>query len=221
MSQTTPRVCSLPHLRGSTVSQREDMVDMRSVDLNLDGNADEFFTVNRKNITICGEMPKEAVVSQIIALFGRYDSHIETTDGGKITGPFWRAEYSISNNSTRLKTHIALPIFPMKNQTPFPLRHIDKSVREGDPVTVKGDGAKGVYFVANILITDAVRWDGKNMTVDYDRIQLSIISKAKLAEARNGKELSEEDFRVIHMSDIKSVEDRSSFPDFYHSSENE
>ncbi|MBN1283667.1 MAG: hypothetical protein JXA24_07855 [Proteobacteria bacterium] len=213
MSEKTPKVCSMPQMKGITVAKQESIVDMVPADLNLDGKKEEYFTVTRKILTLCGEMPKEALFNQVTALFGKQDSHTDTAEGGKLTGPFWNAEYSVSDNMTKVKTHLAMPIFPLKNQTPFPIKHLKKSVQEDDPVTIKG--SKGTYFVVRIVITDAVRWDGRNMTVNYDGIKLQVISKAKLVQARNGKELSQDDTKVIRMADIKSVEDRSAFPEIY------
>ena len=212
-----PKICTLRQAHGGVAERRETLDSATPIDLSLDGVKDEYFTVTTKTQVICGEVPADELADKLIKDLtppsGDADAALENPkrNGNTIIGRNWRVDFSIGNGVTVIKiVEAAAAANPTgKNK----LKHLgNKELRWGDPVKVGNDSP---LFVLEVDYSRAIRWDGKNMTVDYDRIKVVAATKAGLEAMRSGKRAEKGDIRVFSINEIKEVFDRSKFPEFY------
>jgi len=208
-----PKICSMDKAQGQVVEKTEYLKEVKPLDLNMDGVKDEYFTVTRKVVKICGEMPEVSVVKHIIRKYGAYDRTSKTKSGKKmLIGRHWRSSYEMADGVTTITTSVAVPAFTGGADTSFAVKHLKKGVSLGDPVKLE-DGS--VRFVMNFDFSKATKWDGKEMTVDYDKIKVLVVTKDALKKARKGEKAKDGDIKEIKLADIKSIEPRSKHDDAY------
>ena len=207
-----PKVCSMPQFEGRPVVTKEYVEEMKSADLNFDGVADEYFMVSKKVIKICGKLPGKSAVNLITNNYGKFDKMTEKENGATLYGRDWRASYKYEDGMTTIVAKSAVPAFAEGMATSFKVTHLGKSVRLGDPITLK-DGKD--YFISGIDLSQAVRWNGKKMTVDYKKVQVAVMPKSAVMDIQNKKPIDKNQVKGIRLSDIKSIKSRSEFPEIY------
>jgi hypothetical protein len=225
-----PAVCSMPSLRGQAVYKKDTLEDLRPADLNFDGNADEYHTVSKRVIKVCGEFEEKDIISFITNEYGKY---LRTEGSNTFVGSTWRATYKVQDGYTLLVTRYVDTVFSKGAETIFSIKHLKKSAKVGDPIKL-ADGKD--YIIQFFNLADAVSWDGKKMTVDYDKVKIKVLSVDDIRESRQimelaksglvdqetlqkkmeeFKEKAKEGTKSISFKDVKSVSGRKSFPDIY------
>jgi len=206
------KVCSMPEMTGQTAVKKEYVSDLKKTDLNFDGKDDEYVLIHKNVIKICGEMSQEAVVKSIVQNYGAYEKMVKGDN--LLVGRNWRATYKVENGVTTIIGKIAIPIFTESEGAKFKIKHLDRSVRLGDPIKVK-DGEGRVFFVLNFDLSNAIAWDGKELTVDYNSVKVNAISKEGIEAIRKGEEPEKEDMKTVSLAKISKVMPRDDFPDMY------
>ena len=136
----------------------------------------------------------------------------ESKNGGTFYGSNWRASYKYENGTTVIVAKAAVPAFAGGMATSFKVEHLGKSVSIGDPVKLKDGKA---YFISGIDLSQAIRWDGKKMKIDYKKVNVTVLSKKAIMAAREQKPVDKKQVKTVKLSEIKSIKSRSEFPEIY------
>jgi len=199
-------------MHGQVAVTKEYIEDLKKVDLNFDGKADEYVVIKKEVAQICGEMSQEDVKKAVEANYGKYKKLIE--DKKLFMGRNWLAAYKVENGVTTISSKMAVPIFVAGASTLFKVKHLKQNVLLHDPIKVKGSKNK-VFFVMNIDYSNAVTYDGKEVKIDYNSIKMDVVSADGFATLEKGEKPGSDDVKSIAFSKVSEILRREDYPEYY------
>lgn len=204
--------------KGEQVSSTFSIIEVREVDLDGDGQADDRISIRERSVTHCGAIGKDEILDQLRRDFGNYTSMTQSPGGMTVVGSFWRASVAWDGRSTTISTRGAVPLPASVEGMALKTQRADQAVKVGDPIST-ADGR--VYFVIGFDLSEAVQFDGTNVTTDPGAIRLGVITKEGMLALRGAKDpreaarLTQEHGKRLSPSEVASVLDRKRYPEVY------